>query len=208
MSDSYIRSFLGEKEKILLETRQHWFLLLASILMEIVIILVLAGGVIALMTFVNPLFAFAFLLVFIPLVSMIKDILVFQNRKFIITNRRVIEIAGVFNKNVTDSSLEKVNDVKMVQSFIGRIFNFGDIQILTASELGANEFRYIHDPIKFKTAMLNAKERLPMDEAMSFQTKLEKSIPELINDLDQLRQKGIVSDEEFQQKKKELLSRM
>jgi len=208
MSDSYIRSFLGEKEKILLETRQHWFILFASILFEIVIILILAGGATALVMFVGPLFSLAYALLLVPIISMIKDILIFLNRKFIITNRRVIEITGVFNKNVTDSSLEKVNDVKMVQTFLGRIFNYGDIQILTASELGANQFRYIHDPIKFKTAMLNAKERLPMDEALNFQEAVEKSIPELINELDQLRKKGIVTEEEFQQKKKELLAKM
>jgi uncharacterized membrane protein YdbT with pleckstrin-like domain len=208
MTDSYIRSFLGEKEKILLETRQHWFILFASILMEIIFILILTGGVTAMMMFLNPLFAIAYLVLLFPLISMVKDILVFVNRKFIITNRRVIEISGVFNKNVTDSSLEKVNDVKMVQSFLGRIFNYGNIQILTASELGANEFRYIEDPINFKTAMLNAKERMPMDEALNFQVPVEKSIPQLINELDQLRQKGIVTEEEFAEKKKQLLSKM
>ncbi len=209
MNDRYIQSFLGEKEKILLVTRQHGFLLFWSILFEIIVILVLGGAVTVLgVVLLNPLFYFGYLLLIIPIISLIRDILIYQHRKYIVTNRRVIEIAGVFNKNVTDSSLEKVNDVKMVQSFLGRIFNYGDIEILTASELGASRFHYIGDPIKFKTAMLNAKEKMPMDEGMGFQSAPVKSIPELINELDQLRQRGTLTEEEFQAKKVDLLAKM
>jgi uncharacterized membrane protein YdbT with pleckstrin-like domain len=208
MNDGYIRSFLGEKEKILLVARQHWFLLFWSILFEIVVILTLAAAIGTLIALVNPLFAIGFLLLIIPIVSMIRDIMIFQRRQYIVTNRRVIQISGVFNKNVTDSSLEKVNDVKLVQSFWGRIFNYGHIEILTASELGANQFRYIGDPIKFKTAMLNAKERMPLDEGFQQVQTPTKSIPQLINELDQLRQKGIVTEVEFVEKKKELLAKM
>ena len=208
MNDGYIRSFLGEKEKILLVARQHWFLLFWSILFEIVVILTLAAAIGTLIALVNPLFAIGFLLLIIPIVSMIRDIMIFQRRQYIVTNRRVIQISGVFNKNVTDSSLEKVNDVKLVQSFWGRIFNYGHIEILTASELGANQFRYIGDPIKFKTAMLNAKERMPLDEGFQQVPTTTKSVPQLINELDQLRQKGIVTEVEFAEKKKELLAKM
>jgi uncharacterized membrane protein YdbT with pleckstrin-like domain len=209
MNDKYVNSFLGEKEKILLVARQHWFLLFWSILFEIIVILLLiAAATTMLVMLVNPLYGLGYILLVVPIISMVRDILIYRNRKFIVTNRRVIEISGVFNKNVTDSSLEKVNDVKMVQSFLGRIFNFGDIEILTASELGANQFRYIGDPIKFKTAMLNAKERLPMDESYAMPAAAAKSIPELINELDQLRQKSVVTEEEFQLKKKELLAKM
>jgi uncharacterized membrane protein YdbT with pleckstrin-like domain len=209
MKNGYINSFLGEKEKILLAARQHWFLLFGSIIFEFVVILILISAVSVLsISMDNPLFGFGYLLIIVPLASMVKDILVYYNRQFIVTNRRVIEISGVFSKNVTDSSLEKVNDVKMMQSIAGRVFNFGSIQILTASELGANEFRFIGDPIKFKTAMLNAKERMPLDEAGIFHAMAEKSIPGLIDELDQLRRKGIVTEEEFAAKKKELLAKM
>jgi uncharacterized membrane protein YdbT with pleckstrin-like domain len=118
-----------------------------------------------------------------------------------------MQIAGIFNKNVTDSSLEKVNDVKMEQSFWGRIFEFGDIEILTASELGANMFRTIGDPIHFKTAMLNAKEELEQYHARPGDQD-DEDIPTLISRLDDLRKKGVITDIEFQQKKAELLAKM
>ena len=123
------------------------------------------------------------------------------------TNRRVIQIAGVFNKDVIDSSLEKVNDVKMSQSFLGRMFDYGDIEILTASELGVNMFHQIAEPVGFKTAMLNAKEKMGFDE-MGAAMQSSADIPTMIEKLDILRKRGILSEDEFQRKKAELLAKM
>ncbi|MDQ3006138.1 MAG: PH domain-containing protein [Chloroflexota bacterium] len=138
---------------------------------------------------------------------MLNDILVWRNKAYIVTNRRVIQISGVFSKDVVDSSLEKVNDVKMSQSFLGRVFGYGDIEILTASELGVNLFHEINEPVEFKQAMLNAKERMGYDE-MGGDARPQADIPTMIARLDDLRKKGILSEAEFQEKKAELLSKM
>jgi hypothetical protein len=118
----------------------------------------------------------------------------------------VIHVKGVFNKSVIDSSLEKVNDVKMEQSYLGRIFDYGDVEILTASELGVNKFGYIQQPVKFKTAMLNAKAKLEQGEIG--RGLPAPDIPGLIAELDLLRQQGVLTEGEFQQKKAELLAKM
>jgi uncharacterized membrane protein YdbT with pleckstrin-like domain len=138
---------------------------------------------------------------------MLRDILIWSNREYIVTNRRVIQISGVFSKDVVDSSLEKVNDVKMSQSFLGRTFDYGDIEILTASETGDNLFKRIGNPIKFKTAMLNAKEKMGY-EGTSTQAQRSDDIPAQIAKLDELRKQGIVTEAEFQKKKAELLAKM
>jgi uncharacterized membrane protein YdbT with pleckstrin-like domain len=136
---------------------------------------------------------------------MMRDILDWTNRQFIVTNRRVVQISGILNKNVTDSSLEKVTDVKLEQSAFGRLFNYGDIEILTASEFGVNLFRRIEEPIIFKIAMLNAKERLEQGDGAVQPTE---DILEIIASLDRLRDLGILSEEEFKKKKAELLARL
>ncbi len=138
---------------------------------------------------------------------MFRDYLIWANRKFIVTTRRVIQIAGVFSKNVTDSSLDKVNDVKMEQSFLGRLLDYGDIEILTASELGANLFRRLGRPIRFKTAMLNAKENMEKGQASGGKRR-GTDVPGLIAQLDELRQQGVLTEEEFQKKKAELLAKL
>jgi len=213
MKDHYVQSLLGDREQVLLVTRQHWFVFFRSIVLELIIMAVIIAGVTliwGMLAFTLPIF-FGYLLVIIPILSLIQDYLVWKNRMYLITNRRVMQISGVINKNVTDSSLEKVNDVKMSQSFWGRLFNFGDIEILTASEMGANLFRVIGDPIHFKTTMLNAKEKMDMGYDYPVRhggMEPGDDIPALIRELGQLREKGILTDAEFQQKKTELLSKL
>lgn len=206
MVQDYIQSMLGENERIQLITRQHWFVLFGAILAEILVTLIVIAATIAMM-FLNPLAPFAFLLVAIPLGLMLRDVLIWYNRQYIVTNRRVIQVFGIFNKSVVDSSLEKVNDVKMTQSFFGRLFDYGDVEILTASEMGVNLFQRIGDPVKFKTAMLNAKEKLGF-EGTATHVKAADNIPALISELDELRKKGVVTEAEFQVKKRELLAKM
>ncbi len=205
----YIESLLGDRERVILISRQHWFILIRAIVLEIIIILILIALTITLGTFL-PEFALLIgaigtILILIPLVTLTRDVLDWMNRQFVVTNRRVIQISGILNKNVTDSSLTKVTDIKMEISALGRLFDYGDIEILTASEFGTNLFRRIEEPIRFKTAMLNAKEDLHQVERNPQQTD---DILELIASLDRLRGVGLLSEQEFNQKKAELLARL
>jgi len=140
---------------------------------------------------------------------MIHDVLIYTHHEYIVTNRRVIQLSGILNKQVIDSSLEKVNDVKMAQSALGRVFNYGDVEILTASELGVNLFRRIENPVQFKTAMLNAKARLESGEHWDAPAPAASdNVPALLAQLATLRQQGVLTDEEFQQKKAQLLTKI
>ncbi|HKY53376.1 MAG TPA: PH domain-containing protein, partial [Anaerolineales bacterium] len=178
MARNYLEGLLGENEQIIFETHQHWFVLFGKIFLELLLIALLIGGSLALSAF-YPVAIYGLGLVLIPLIGMISDILVWRNKAYVVTNRRVTQIAGVFDKEVVDSSLEKVNDVKMSQSFFGRMFGYGDIEILTASELGVNLFHEIANPVEFKTAMLNAKEQLGYDE-LGAAVRPSEDIPSLI----------------------------
>jgi len=206
MAKNYLEGLLGENEEILLKTHQHWFVLFSRIFVEVFLIAVLVVGILAAYT-VYPVAFYGFFVLLVPLAGILHDVLVWRNKAYIVTNRRVMQISGVFSKDVVDSSLEKVNDVRLSQSFLGRLFDYGDIEILTASELGVNLFRQIGQPIKFKTAMLNAKEELGYGE-MGARPQVEEDIPSLIAKLDGLRKQNIISEAEFQKKKAELLAKL
>lgn len=215
MTKSYLESLLGKHEKILLTTRQHWLILAGSIFLEIVLILLIfAGSVTAAIFFpvyIALIVAIGFAVLLLPIVTMTIDILNWSNRQYIVTNHRVIQIAGVFNKSITDSSLEKVNDVKMVQSALGRVFDYGDIEILTASELGVNLLKRIERPVQYKIAMLNAKSQLEgydhLDESPTPAGETDP-IVSLIAQLDSLRKQGLLTEDEYQAKKKQVLDRI
>jgi uncharacterized membrane protein YdbT with pleckstrin-like domain len=203
---------LGDKENILFVTRQHWLVFFSKILFELAfVILLLIGITVALGSFNVPWAGFLYLLLLIPAFFIIMKFVVWSNQKFIVTNHRVIHIKGVFNKNVIDSSLEKVNDVKLSQSYLGRMLDYGDIEILTASELGVNLLKKIDHPIQYKTAMLNAKEAAdhPVFEVNAKSApEHDLDIPGTIAKLGDLRKQGLITETEFVQKKTELLNKL
>ena len=203
---------LADRENILLVTRQHWIVLFQYIFAEILLlfgIILVVALVFILFPPASLLFLLLLVLLIFPLLSMLSDIFKWSCHKYVVTNRRVIQIFGVINKNVTNSSLEKVNDIKMDQSFLGRLFDFGDVEILTASELGINRFNMIGDPIRFKTVMLNAKMKMENhDDDFHNDKKAQPDISTLLEQLSTLRQHGVLSESEYQQKKTELLSKL
>lgn len=87
----------------------------------------------------------------------------YVNQEYVLTNRRVIQVEGVLNRNSTDSSLEKINDAVLSQSVFGRMFDFGDLTVLTASESGIDKMKMLRKPIVFKKAMLDAKHEFEID---------------------------------------------
>ncbi len=215
MAKGYIQRMLAQGERIQVITRQHWFVVASAIFFESVLILI---SIIALVAgvFFTHLASIYKLIIFLACMgiiiimglSMLRDYMIWWNRQFIITSLRVIQISGVINKNLTDSSLEKVNDVKLSQSVLGRIFGFGDVEILTASEIGVNLFHRIGNPVGFKTAMVNAKQELEQNVGGGGAVREREDVPSLIAQLDQLHKQGVLTDEEFARKKQELLSKM
>jgi hypothetical protein len=164
---SYADSLLSTGERISHRARQHWFVLLwgaripIAAIIGALLILVLSQNVtgtardlLSILTAVLFLGGLAFLA---------WATLRYLNTEFVLTNRRVVQVEGVVNKRATDSSLEKINDAVLTQSIFGRMFGFGDLDILTAAEAGIERFRMIIDPIGFKRAMLDAKHEYEVD---------------------------------------------
>ncbi len=207
----YVETLMGKNEQIVIKTRQHWRVLagafVANLILAFIIIVIavalIVTGIAALLGMV------ALLLLVVPAALFIHAFLDWWNEEYLVTNRRVVQAEGVFNKRVIDSSLEKVNDVVLNQSFFGRLLDYGDIEILTASEIGVNKLHTIASPVKFKTEMLNQKEALGSDEHFGGHGPIgQADIPTMISELEELRKQGVLSEAEFQQKKQQLLSKM
>jgi membrane protein YdbS with pleckstrin-like domain len=228
---AYIDSLLGNGEQILYVARQHIFVLVANILTELTLIaLLVAAGVASNMAFdtssvvVGGITASNLILLICVGISVIvlfsgaADYMRWNAEQYIITDRRVMQVRGVLNKRVTDSSLEKINDVELRQSLLGRMLNFGSVEILTASgEEGVNLMDRIEGPLEFKRAMLEAKHNHergygylePAYQPSRVATpNAPADIQRTLEELAALRDRGILSNDEFEAKKRELLSRI
>jgi uncharacterized membrane protein YdbT with pleckstrin-like domain len=155
--NGYLAQVLGSDEQVLLITRPHWLVLLAKILLWTVLVLIVVTGAAWLRVAGSHLWAWVTPLALVPLGFWVWEYQVWFNQMNVITDHRVIQMEGVLNKQVSDSILDKLNDVKTEQSLLGRIFGYGNIEILTASDEGTNVLHMIQDPLGFKRAMLNAK---------------------------------------------------
>ena len=207
---AYIKKLLGSDETILFEARRHMFVLLGQFLKEFIILAVLLVGWFVIRGYANPEFLWleiALLAIALLVVgSMTMDWVRWKNEAFFITSRRVIHTSGVFNKKVLDSSISKINDVILEQSFLGRMFDYGTIKILTATEEVINRVDKISSPLAFKKAMLGAKSNL--EPILTGSAVSQTSPARLLEDLAQLKEKGLISEEEFNEKRKEILKRM
>jgi hypothetical protein len=85
MAKTYLDSLLGENEVITLVARQHWFLLVRAILLEIVLVLI----ILVIVTVLAPWSPFAWIglvLAFLPLAKGSYDFIVWWNRQYVVTS--------------------------------------------------------------------------------------------------------------------------
>lgn len=208
---NYIESLLGRGEIVLFETRQHTIVIARHLFLYGILLVLIVGASLFLWQGSGQREWLALLIVAVPvLLRLLLVLMNWWNERYIITNRRVVQLQGVINKQVTDSSLEKVNDVMMEQSVLGRILDYGDIRIITGSDIGVNDLERIAGPRTFKRAMLDAKAGMSAEGApvRGLDAGHDDDIPALIERLAQLHEQGILSKEEFERKKAELLSRL
>jgi uncharacterized membrane protein YdbT with pleckstrin-like domain len=158
---SYLNKVLSPGEKVIYVVRQHGIFLFWRMFIWLVLAVAIAAA--ALMMTATTAGAGAVIglpFALLPLLIVWWQYTEWSNHGYYLTSRRVIQMTGVFNKEVVDSLLEKLNDIKTDQTLLGRIFDYGDVEILTANEVGNNVFRHIAHPLQFKTKMLDAKAAL------------------------------------------------
>jgi uncharacterized membrane protein YdbT with pleckstrin-like domain len=154
----YLKKVLSPGETVLFVVRQHGLFFFWRIFPWLVLAGAIIVGTLMLFAAATPPFGLVFL--FIPLLVIWWQYLEWDSHGYYLTNRRVIQLSGVLNKTVVDSLLEKLNDIKTSQSLIGRMFDYGDVELLTANDVGNNLFHNIAHPLLFKTTMLQAKQAL------------------------------------------------
>ena len=138
---------------------------------------------------------------------------------FVVTSDRVISRTGVVAKRGIEIPLDRINTVFFNQSIFERIIGAGDLGIESAGEGGRQEFTDIRKPNLVQNEIYRQVESLEdrrlrrlgqaaAEAAPATPAEPQRSIPEQIEMLDQLRRQGAVTDEEFEAKKRELLDRM
>jgi membrane protein YdbS with pleckstrin-like domain len=168
----YVDSLLIEGEQSVLRTRPHWLSLMAESKLGWglwILAIVWLVGVLWFNVAPGPLRdlsgAGIIVLVLIGLAIFAWRYWHWWATDYVVTNRRLLKVTGILNKRSTDSSLEKINDAILSQSFLGRIFNFGTLEILTAADVPNDVYEMLNDPKGFKKTVLTQKHALETEYA-------------------------------------------
>jgi uncharacterized membrane protein YdbT with pleckstrin-like domain len=209
---AYLDRLLAPGERIVVRTRRHAVVLLRSI--GAAVCVVLAGLFLAVYVGGAGRFAetgrvWAWGGVGLALVGLLVALpawLRWRNEEYLVTDRRVIQLEGFVSKRVLDSSLDKINDVRLSQSLAGRLLGFGTIEILTASETGMNRLDQVPAPLEFKRAMMATRGGAGAPSSAGLAT-LPAPAPTAnrLAELEDLRRRGLISEDEYHAKRAAIL---
>ena len=172
----YADTLLADGEIVARRSRQHWLALLAKARWALLSWLVTIGALIIIAVFKLEGIA-RDVLGWIALASLVVGIVLFfvhawrwWAQDYIVTNRRIMKVEGVFNKHAADSSLEKINDAVLSQGILARMLGYGDLDILTAADTAIDRYRMLAGAAAFKIEMLNRKHALDLEIGGSMPT--------------------------------------
>jgi uncharacterized membrane protein YdbT with pleckstrin-like domain len=202
---------LNEGEDIVLDLHPHWWFMaphLAALLGAV------ALGVVLLATDLpGAVGALAGALIFVALAVFGLRYLQWVTTNFVVTTDRLIYRHGVLAKHGIEIPLERVNTVFFSQSIGERILRAGDLVIESAGERGRQSFSNVRNPSAVQNEIyvqMEANENRKFDRIAPAVASAgdANSIPAQIRELDELRRQGVLSDDEFDRKKQDLLDRM
>ncbi|HVR07988.1 MAG TPA: PH domain-containing protein [Thermoanaerobaculia bacterium] len=136
--------------------------------------------------------------------------------QYILTDRRLLRLHGIVSQSSMDSYLDKINNVEHHQSFWARIFGYGDVEVDTAAESGAEVFPRISQPLAYKRAIDAAitayrtagRPMMTAGGAAPAATPAGAGAAERLRQLKRLADDGLISPAEFEAKRKQLLDQI
>ena len=219
------RRLLIENEELVLEMRPHW---IALVFPGIVVVLVIAGWGVGIslgpstgtgrdVLFWGASAVAVFLLIWYP----VRKFIAWATSWFVVTSDRVIHREGWIAKRSMEIPLEAINDVRFHQGVLERMIGAGDLIISSASEFGRQVFSDIRKPEDVQKTIYHQgelnKERMFQGRSARPHSAEAASLPASASSpasasttgelerLADLRDRGVLTESEFQTQKKRIL---
>jgi len=204
---AFPKKYLNDGEEIIVDLRPHWFFLFGS---SAALIGALALGIWAASAddppewIVFPVAALAVIALLFFLVRLAQWI----TTDFVLTTDRLIYRKGIVSRTGREIPLERINDVSFSQSLFQRMLRAGDLLVESGGERGQSSFGHFADPQGIQNEIHRAIEAAAARDADRMAGRRELSPLEQLEKLEELRQRGVISQAEFDVKKQKLLDRL
>jgi uncharacterized membrane protein YdbT with pleckstrin-like domain len=204
----YPQKNLNTDETIALDMHPHWwyfaepaFALAGAIIVAIVLLLETKSG--------SNGRKYLGILVLVLLVGgalwLIGRYLKWISTNFVITSQRVIFRQGIFAKSGIEIPLERVNNVNFSQGVFERMLGAGDLLIESGGEDGQQRFTDIRHPDKVQNLIHAQMEGVARRRGGYAAPASGPSVPEQLERLEGLLERGSITHDEFEAQKRKLL---
>jgi uncharacterized membrane protein YdbT with pleckstrin-like domain len=227
----YPQDVLHANETLVLDLHPHWWYMASSI--AGLAAAVVLGALSLAYDWPDAVRLLAAVFVLGTLIWFLERYIRWVSTHFVLTSDRVIYRSGIIAKRGIEIPLERINTIFFNQRIFERMLGLGDLEIESASKEGSQRFDDIRKPdavqneiyqqmeaneikladrisggINTAHAAQAAQAAQAAHAAAATPSQPTASVPEQIEHLARLRDQGLLSDEEFQTKKTELLGRM
>lgn len=199
---AFPRRLLHDGEELVVDLRPHWsfFAVPALLLGASVVGLTLLGGtevpeaVLLLMSAVT----------LVALGGFVVRYLRWATTNFVVTTERIVHRSGVMAKQATEIPLERVNTMFSRQSVIERLLRCGDLVIESGGGRGRQSFNDIPHPSRVQHEVYSRIE----EGQRRTQRPGGSPLVDHLERLEALRQRGVLTRDEFESEKARLLNRL
>jgi uncharacterized membrane protein YdbT with pleckstrin-like domain len=125
--------------------------------------------------------------------------------EFAVTNKRVLVKTGLLRRHSTEILLRQVEGITVDQTLLGRMFDFGTI-VIEGTGSDRTPYRGIAGPLAFRLAVQEQIEKCLAYPTAPQQQPVKDDRYAALLKLNELKQKGILTDQEFSSEKARILS--
>lgn len=223
------KKLLASGETVVFDVHHRPLSLFVSLLPAVMCVAIwLAGFILLRDFFVDIRVVAAFLAIFaVFLAYFAVRFLIWTHASFVLTDRRLIYRSGVFARRSKEVSLRSIKDVSHYQTFANRLFLTGDIIVQSTGEPRPIIYNLMPNPEQLKLKILeqSGEENGGADAQANAEHGTERPTREItvipperqplyseivdqIERLDKMRERGVLTEQEFQEAKTGLLRRM
>ena len=201
---AFPRKLLNEGEQVILDLIPHW----STLAVPVAVLLAVLAATIAGETFNRDL-GLGLAVVLLAVIAWVAlRVVRRQTTNLVLTTDRLIHRVGVVAKRGKEIPLERINDIAYHQSVFERLIGTGDLSIESAGARSRETFGDIPRPAMVQNEIYRQMEACAIRRTDRAAGPRDLTVPEQLEKLDELRQRGIITWAEFDAKKQQLLDRL
>jgi uncharacterized membrane protein YdbT with pleckstrin-like domain len=201
---AFPRKLLNDGEQVVLDLVPHW----STLALPVAALLAVLAATIAGETFNRDL-GLGLAVVLLAVIAWVAlRVARRQTTNLVLTTDRLIHRVGIVAKRGKEIPLERVSDIAYHQSVFERLIGTGDLSIESAGARSRETLGDIPRPAMVQNEIYRQMEACAMRRTERVAAPRDLSVPEQLEKLDDLRQRGIITWAEFDAKKQQLLDRL